>query len=185
MKRTFFAVKVSSETKKLMLEIVEKFPEVKKNVKIANPGNPHITLKFLGETKEADISKIDDKLQIELSNSRPFSFEVEKCGCFPNKNRPKVLWLGVNKGLIKLQSLHNLIDNILQPLGYENEMKDFVPHLTLGRVRNSVKKLDTIEEFLNYPFEPTNNSVDEVIWFESRLTPRGAIHKPLRIYKLK
>lgn len=185
MKRTFIAVKVSEETKQLMPGIVAKFPELRQKIKIANPDNPHITLKFLGDTKESDIPKIHDVLVDVLQDFEGFSFETLATGCFPNKHKPKVLWLGINKGLKKLQALHNLVENTLHPLGYEVDNRDFVPHLTLGRVKRDVKIIDALEEFLDYRYNPIDNAVEEVVWFDSLLTPHGAVHSPLRKYKLK
>lgn len=184
MKRTFFAVKVSAETGQLIREIFDKLPETRQNFRPANLENPHITLKFIGDTRPEDLEKIDEKLRSEIGEMPAFSFTLDHCGCFPGAKRPRVLWLGVNKGLKKLQSLHKLIDNNLAKVNYEKDTREFLPHLTVGRVKGG-GKIVAVDKFLNYRFESMENFMTEVIWFESLLTPRGAIHKPLRKYKLK
>ena len=185
MKRTFFAIKVSKETKKFFKQIDQKFPEFHKKVKIANPNNPHITIKFLGDTDEKLIDKIDSALREEMGKLDSFSFFCEGTGCFPKDDSPSVLWLGINKGLKNIQRIHTLLEHHLENSGIEKDKRKFTPHLTLGRVKRFVKNIDSIDEFLKYEFEPIENSVEELIWFESKLTSNGAIHKPLRIYKLK
>ena len=169
MKRTFFAVKASNQTQKVLNEITQGFPEFHKKIKIANPGNPHITLKFLGDTKLDDIPKIDEILRNAITTIPPFT---------------SVLWLGITEGLNYLISLHNLLERELEKFGYAPDNRDFKPHLTYGRIRKQYRKLNSIKDFENLDYGHTINTVEKVIWFESILTSKGALHKPLRQYQL-
>ena len=185
MKRTFFAIKVCDEAKVLLKNILLNFPELRQKIKIANPDNPHITLKFLADTKVCDIENIDEKIQTKLENLKRFSFQYESTGVFPNSSRARVFFIRINKGLKNLQLLHNLIEQNIYVIVYGKDYKDFIPHLTLGRRKS--KRINKIEvmNFLNYKFKPVINYVDEIIWFESILQSGGAIHKPIKKYKLK
>lgn len=80
--------------------------------------------------------------------------------------------------------IHTFLEHHLENSGIEKDRRKFTPHLTYGRVKRHVNKLETINGFLKYQFESTENEVDKLIWFESRLTPNGAVHKPMRIYPL-
>ncbi|MFP4548347.1 MAG: RNA 2',3'-cyclic phosphodiesterase [Fidelibacterota bacterium] len=184
MKRTFFAVKASNQTQKILENISEEFSEFDKKVKPANPGNPHITLKFLGDTREEDIDSIDQEIRFAISRIPAFSFVCEGTGCFPRPSRPSVLWLGITEGLNYLKTLHNLLELKLEKFGYTPDNSEFIPHLTYGRVRKQYKKLNSINRFLNYDYGQAFNPVETVIWFESILTSKGAQHKPLRQYQL-
>lgn len=161
------------------------FPQLTEKIKIANSENPHITLKFLGDTSEEVFETVDTALRQEMAQISTFSFTCNGTGCFPKPSHPSVLWVGINKGLINIEKIHRLIEQHLEKSGFEKEKKKFIPHLTFGRVKKELKRLDAIDAFLKYKFGPTENLVHEVIWFESLLTSWGAIHKPLRIYKLK
>ena len=185
MKRTFFAIKISESTKNLFMQIGKEFPEFYKKIKIANSNNSHITIKFIGDTEEKLIDEIDINLSKEFAELESFTFTCEGTGCFPKPARPSVLWLGINKGLKNIQKIHTLVEYHLENSGIEKDKRRFTPHLTYGRVKKYVDKLESIDDFLNFEFEPTENIIEEVIWFESKLTPQGAIHKPVRIYKLK
>jgi len=185
MKRTFFAIKVSSETEALLRGITTRFPEFHNKIKIANLNNPHITLKFLGDTDEKLIDKIDGVLQESFTEVESFSYSCVGTGCFPKPTHSSVLWIGIKEGLKYIQKIHTLLEHHLENSGIEKDKRNFSPHLTYGRVNRYVNKLDSIDKFLKYEFEPTENFVNEIVWFESKLTSMGAIHKPLRIYKLK
>jgi len=184
MKRTFFAVKASNQTQQILDEISREFPEFDKKIKSANPGNPHITLKFLGDTREEDIDRMDQEIRSAISKVPAFTFICEGTGCFPRPSRPSVLWLGITDGLNYLKTLYNLLELKVEKFGYITDQRVFKPHLTFGRVRKRYKKLASINRFLDYDYEQTINRIVKVIWFESILTPKGALHKPLRQYQL-
>lgn len=185
MKRTFFAVQVSYETSRLLKQISAQFPEFSQAIKLANPENPHITLKFLGETRTGDIDEIDLLLKKAFSETEAFSFLCEGTGCFPNPRRPAVLWLGITEGLKNLQFIHNLLESNLEKFDYARDNRKFKPHLTYGRVKKHIKTIKSLQNFLNLEYKPIVNKVNEIIWFESLLTPQGAVHKPIGKYKLK
>ncbi len=185
MKRTFFAVKISEKTKKVLLEINSNFPEFKEKFKIQDVDNSHLTIKFLGETQERDINKIDKIIRLKICDFEKFTFECEKTGCFPNPKNVKVLWLGINKGLIKLQSLHNLVKNCIRGIECNSNERKFIPHITFGRIKRSYIEIESLGDFLNFKYNPIKNEVDELIWFESIFTPIGVTYKVLRKYKLK
>ncbi len=181
MKRTFFAVKIKNFN--LLPLITQNIDGIRRTVKLANPENPHITLKFLGDTQENDIPKIDTLLRQKLADIRSFSFMLEGTGCFPRPSHPRVLWLGISKGLKNLQKTHKLIENVTTKFHYKPDKRYFKPHLTYGRVKRYKKTV--IHDFLDYSYDPVKNYVDTIIWYESNLTPKGAIHNQLRKYKLK
>jgi RNA 2',3'-cyclic 3'-phosphodiesterase len=97
----------------------------------------HLTLKFLGEIPEKQVFALIKPIQFAVTNQKKFTMKVSGLGVFPHINSPKVLWLGINPNneLIKLQN--NLEEN-LYTAGFERDQRKFSPHLTLGRVINSI-----------------------------------------------
>ena len=47
--------------------------------------NLHLTLKFIGYTKESDIPKIINSVNDVTANFNPFNLSVEGTGCLPKK----------------------------------------------------------------------------------------------------
>src|SRR5690242_3011342 len=80
----------------------------------------HITLKFLGETSEAD----EPKIISALSGAAPMaslSLRLAGGGSFPEKGSPSVFWLGVDGDLDALRQLTRSVEKALAPLGFPAE----------------------------------------------------------------
>ena len=154
-------------------------------IKWVDTSGIHLTLKFLGETDEALIPEIEEKLRQIASTHKSTRLEMRSMGVFPNPQRPRVIWLGMTSDGI-LSDLVKRIDNRMQELGYQPEEREFKPHITLGRVKflknrkNLQKLLDTYSQtyFQDIP-------VDEIILYESQLTPKGARYTALARFKLQ
>ena len=108
----------------------------------------HLTLKFLGQVPSDQLSLITSSLRTAVTTYAPFTLEVKGAGCFPNVHRPRVVWVGVQENEHRLHALQRAVENAIAPLGYPTEIRDFTPHLTLGRLaRDVVTRLQsTIEE---------------------------------------
>ena len=94
-----------------------------------------------------------------------------------------MFWLGIEEGKSELEKLSNIINGIMTGFNITPDNKKFKPHLTIGRVKRNCNKLENIDKFLDFKYEPTNNDVGELIFFESILTPHGANHRPIKIFK--
>jgi len=96
--------------------------------KWVKPESLHLTLKFIGESKEPE------KIKSALSSIQAPSFEVSFCSVgFFTPRAPRVFWAGV-KASETLPTLANTIDSALGSIGIAREPKDYTPHLTLARV---------------------------------------------------
>ena len=184
MKRTFLAIKVSDFTKNLISAIYEDIPEFDKKLKKANVGNPHITIKFIGDTSEEDIQGISEDLEAEFKDFAKFGYEIADTGVFPKPSRPTVFWLGVGRGTDKLKEMHKKVEKVTNNYNITPDKRKFKPHLTIGRKRRKTN-LNSVDEFLDYDYKPIYNETDELIFFESILKSSGAVHKPLTNIKLK
>jgi len=184
MKRTFIALKISltKESEKVFIEIKSKLKDEKINW--VDNQNMHITLFFLGETGEKQISEIRRKIQDIVKVHKPFVFTCKGLGVFKNINDPRVIWIGIKKS-DDLTVLKQKVDIVMQNLGFEIESHNFKPHLTLGRIKHIKNKAilaELIEKYSEYTFQDV--SVNEIIFYESILTSQGAIYKEIQRFKL-
>ena len=184
MKRTFLAVQVSDFTRNLISAIYQDLPELDKKLKKANVDNPHITIKFLGDTDEESIESISKDLEKEFEDFPAFGFEIASTGVFPSPSCPKVFWLGVEKGEDKLREMHKKVENVTNNYNISKDRRKFKPHLTIGRKRRR-SAISDLNDFLDYDYKPIFNPADELIFFESILKSSGAVHKPLTKIKLR
>ncbi len=103
----------------------------------------HLTLKFLGQVPSDQLGLITSSLRSAVAAHAPFTLEVTGAGCFPSIHRPRVVWVGVHDNdHHRLHALQRAVENAIAPLGYPTEIRDFTPHLTLGRVARDVRQVD-------------------------------------------
>ena len=172
--RGFIAVdiKPSSEIYSLGREI----KQTKTDVKLVEPENIHITLKFLGETQEELIRDIEEIMKESVKGIQPFTVQLKNVGVFPNKNYIRVVWIGIENSE-KLRKIAEYLDEHLTQLGFKKEKKSFSAHLTIARVKSSKNKeklLRVIEKYNDFEF--TTNRVDTVKLKKSELTPMGPVY---------
>lgn len=135
--RVFIGIKVPVNEKiRRVLEELSKF----KGLKIVEPENLHLNLKFLGEVEEKNIEDIKKVLE-ELKGFESFEVSLKGVGAFPNQDFIRVVWIGAKSD--KLIKLAKLIDSELQSLGFTPE-KDYVGHLTLARVKRKIPEVKAL-----------------------------------------
>jgi RNA 2',3'-cyclic 3'-phosphodiesterase len=106
-----------------------------------DPGNFHLTLRFIGEVGEDVAADIDDALS--RVRARRFTLQLAGTGVFGD--RPRNLWVGVERQP-DLVALHDKIEQALMRAGLPPEPRKFAPHVTLARLHNPV--LHNLRAFL-------------------------------------
>jgi RNA 2',3'-cyclic 3'-phosphodiesterase len=99
--------------------------------KWVDPGNLHLTLRFIGEVGEDVAADIDAALA--RLRARRFTLQLAGTGVFGD--RPRRLWVGVEKDP-DLLALHDKIEQALIRLGLMPEPRKYIPHVTLARLKN-------------------------------------------------
>ena len=107
--------------------------------------NFHLTLRFLGDVDGDAEGRILDRLkEIRVA---PFTLSLGHAGVFPDRGDPRVLWMGLGTGHPLLFQLRQRVDDAILASNHPCEMRDFVPHVTLGRC--SGLRHDSLRDFLN------------------------------------
>lgn len=182
--RTFIAIKIKPEL--LLQETVTALKEALAGepVKWTGTGNLHLTLKFLGETSREQVEEIKKLLAGIAGEQNPFPLSIEGMGYFKSSNMPRVLYVKVHdEG--QMAQLASGIENQLVPLGFENDLRPFNPHLTLARIKYlNHKKLfyDAVDKYRNLFFQ--KSFIKEIIFYQSILEPRGPVYSELAIIPL-
>jgi 2'-5' RNA ligase len=173
--RSFLAFELPGEIREQVRQVSEELKKTKMDVRWVKPDNIHLTIVFLGDVREGDISAIGREIEQVCFGFHPFDFCLKGLGLFPDRRRPRILWAGYDGDVERITSLRDVLHERLMPFEIKEEKRDFKPHLTLGRFRNPVKadpQLDGIlsrHESLSSPcFQ-----VSELILFKSELRPQG------------
>ena len=114
-----------------------------------------------------------------------FEIKISGFGAFPNKNRPRVLWLGlIADQMGYLHDLHQWVENEMEKIGFEKEHRRFSPHLTVARVKFPADFTDLFNFTEKHPFTESSISVDEIILMRSELKQSGAVYSQIQRYVL-
>lgn len=141
----------------------------------------HVTLSFLGEVDDITLKLLTEELA--TIQAPGFSVRFSGTGCFPNRHRPRVLWVGLEPEPL-LISLASQVRKAVLACNIPQEERPFSPHITLARLRFPANR--EVDAFLDQSRQPEIPpiTVGEFILFRSRLTPQGAIHTPIRGFPL-
>jgi 2'-5' RNA ligase len=144
MVRCFIAIDLSASVKEVLRELGHKLRNQipRDSVRWGRVSGIHLTLQFLGDVAESDLSQIEAVLVQVSQRHVPFTFTVGDLGCFPNLKKPRVVWVGVQEETGALTALQKDVVQSLVPLGFEPERRAFRPHLTLGRARRDILRAD-------------------------------------------
>ncbi len=142
--------------------------------------NMHATLAFLGDIGEPMATTLGDLLRQRLASHSPFDVELGPLGVFPNRRRPRTIWLGLIGRGDRLQALHEAVTDALAALDIAVERRRFHAHITLARVRsNSGDWLGPID-----PPTAVHARIEDVVLYESTLSASGARYRALSRFAL-
>jgi len=177
--RSFIAVDIKEEIKRRILSKIQDILKSRDpSLKLVQPENIHITLHFLGEINSVMINQISK--EIDHISFNPFLVGIRGIGVFPSLRRIRVVWAGIKKGALELETLFYQIEKRIVKLGFSSNQKKYSPHLTIARMkarRTNDRLIQSIKEFEDYDFGFTK--VDSLELKRSVLTPRGPIYSTL------
>jgi 2'-5' RNA ligase len=130
--RLFTAIDLPAEVKQHLAELIDRLRPTAP-WRWSSVENLHITTKFIGEWPEARLAEMRDVLF--TVKAVPIDIEVRGLGWFPNAQRPRVFWAGVEGGE-PLQALARDTEAAVAKLGVAVEPREYTPHLTIARVPN-------------------------------------------------
>jgi 2'-5' RNA ligase len=177
--RLFVAVQVPDEIKAALERAQGKLrPTAPESaVRWTNPGQMHLTLRFLGSVATERVEQIITELSLACRKFAPLELRAERIGFFPNDRRPRVLWAGVYDDTNSLVSLQQRVATSMSEFTSEPAEKKFVGHLTLARLKD-IRKLEAAAlERAAARFATTcfgDWTADSVELIRSQLSPHGA-----------
>ena len=183
MKRTFLAIPIAVGTAypALVQRLQKHLEHERRNINWCKTDQIHLTLKFVGDTPDADIPKIIKACQEVAQRHQPFTMDFDRTGIFGSNHSPRVLWLGMREEPKALYDLEEDILDAFDGVGYLRDRQNFVPHLTVCRIKSLVDKqffmkiYDSIE-----PKTYLHADVKELVYYQSILQPTGPIYKVLK-----
>lgn len=181
--RCFVAVEIPEEVREGVEDLQGELRETGGDLNLVDPGQVHVTLKFLGDVEEERVPAVEEAVERAAAPVEPFEASYEGVGVFPSRSYVRVVWVGAEgSGFSELAS--NLEDEMAD-LGFEREDRDFVPHATIARVKSGRVKDRIVGVVDSHEGEGFGGEVvRDVRLKSSRLEPDGAVYGDVAVVEL-
>ncbi len=139
--------------------------------RVVNTPELHLTFRFFGELNEDEAR--DLCAQFENLKLRKFILTISGLGCFPKLEKARILYLNVTESeelLLDYKKISEL------KFATREEKKDFIPHLTVARMRIPRDLRTIIEEFNNIHWV---QEIEHLSIYKSTLTNSGPVYDVL------
>ena len=145
--------------------------------KWVDPGNYHVTLRFIGEIDEGRAEDVDAALS--LIRAPRFDLTLATVNHFGRRQ----LWVGVERN-DALQHLHQKIETALSRLGFAPDEHRYTPHVTLARLKGTSEERLQAYILAHALYRAPSFHVDHFSLIASYLTKSGSIYEDQADYRL-
>jgi 2'-5' RNA ligase len=175
--RAFVALPLPDTLRRAVAEAIRRLTPSLPGLRFVRDEGAHVTLRFLGWTRADTIAALEAPLRAAATACPPLDLAVRGLGTFPERGRPRVLWLGleVPRAAAALQAA---CERAAVAAGFEPETRAFHPHLTLGRWGDRARRPPLPDVDLG------SAHVGELVLYRSELRPSGSVYTPLAVFPL-
>ncbi|MEM2900186.1 MAG: RNA 2',3'-cyclic phosphodiesterase, partial [Thermoplasmata archaeon] len=135
--RGFISIDIGNSLK--LNGLVEELERSGADLKFVENENIHLTLKFLGDTREELISEIKEIMAESVEGIEPFKIKFKGVGVFPNQKYVRVIWIGIEEPS-KIEKIAKKLDDKLNLIGFKRDENEFTSHVTIARVKSARSK---------------------------------------------
>lgn len=179
-KRLFIGARVSTQTANALAACAEMLQRRSRDagidLKWVAPTNYHVTLKFLGWTRDEVVPALVDALDTALVGAQAFRFRTARLGAFPSLEKASVVWAGVDDPA-PLTELAGRIETACTALGFAREGRAFHAHVTLARLAETRAVKELVLPLSEQMF--SESRIDGVTLFESETKSSGSVYREL------
>jgi 2'-5' RNA ligase len=138
--------------------------------------NLHLTLAFLGWTPDERLDDVTSAAREAAADVSRFHLIFQGIGRFPERGRPRVVWIGIADGGPSVAQLGAGVSAGLRSRGLKFDDRPLSPHLTLARVPEDASSAEakTVAAAVESLAAPRLElAVDEIAVVQSVLSPKG------------
>jgi len=180
-KRTFLALELPTNLKTELINIIRELKSTfPKGVKWVEAENLHITLKFIGDTKQSDIHDLSAYFGEVFSRVPILEFYSPKIQVIPGRN-PRILWVEMKTENREIFKAAKKIKYKLHEMNYEINKKPLRFHATLGRIKKRLPDF-FISQILAKRISVSDFEVSDATFYESILRPEGPVYYEIGKY---
>jgi 2'-5' RNA ligase len=181
-KRIFIAIEISAEARNEANSYLENLKKDFGDLRVGweRAEKLHLTLKFIGDVEESQLSKVIESVEKTAVKFEKFNISLEGTGVFPKPKNARILWIGFKDKGNYLLKIFEILEAELNKIGFAKESKRFHPHLTIARLKEPEKARKLVEKHLNESFEEIEFEVSEITIYESQLLPTGSKYQKIK-----
>ena len=179
--KLFVAIPVPAEFKKDLKEFIKLNADVA-NIRWIPKENWHITLFFIGFINENKLNIINEKTKEIITETNPFELHFQRFSLEGKASKKSMVWARFNTSE-EFEKLSNQIQkNLIDELEEVQKFKRSIPHVTLARLRKSVKR-----NKINLETNPDKKilEVNQCELWQSIPTSTGMKYENLYSYNIK
>jgi 2'-5' RNA ligase len=182
--RVFVALEIPGEIRETIRREQQLLKTELPRARWTRPEGQHLTLRFLGETAEDEVSTLAAGLSDRVAGLSPILIRLYRSGFYPSPRRPRVAWIGgTDGGGVEAAAA---VDLAAVEAGFAPERRPWSLHLTQARLDRPWPR-PAVQRFLDWgrgldlpPFE-----CREVVLFRSDLRSGGAVYTALERFPLE
>jgi 2'-5' RNA ligase len=179
--RAFLAIPSAAEWIASVRELVSGIRSRSPEASWTRPESWHLTLVFLGDVTPSQAQRLSADCAEIAGRTESGDLLAGEAAIFPPRGSARVLGIGFSPGpgLSAIEGLARGASSAARRVGVEISRRPFHAHVTLARLRHCWPDRD-VEDFRDavaawsFPALPAR----ELVLFESRLDPSGAVHTP-------
>ena len=179
--RAFLAIRLNDQSEVAIANLIDEARRESDGIRWVSRKNLHLTLKFLGPAvARAKIEALINAVGPLAKATAPFDLAARGVGGFPNLERPRVVWVGLEGPA--LNALASRVEDAAAACGFDRERRAFSAHLTIGRVnslRGYGRTLRLLEAARDRDFGTSR--IDSVTLYRSTLATGGSLYTPIRV----
>lgn len=155
-------------------------------IRLVDPEQVHITLKFLGSVDPNRLGTVKTTLAecIAATDVSSFNARAREYGVFPSHDYISVIWVGIRNDGGRLRLLHEVIEERMIEIGFEPAGHAFTPHATIARMDHAGGKAHVQKILSERDPDLGQFEVSEIHLTESTLTSDGPEYESVTTFEL-
>ena len=141
--RLFVALDLDERSRDFVASAIDRLKAAGVDARFGSRDKWHVTVAFLGPVEEAARPDVMRLIKTAAARCRPFDLVLDAVGAFPNRRRPRVVWVGSVAAQPAYGECAADVRDTFAGAGFRFE-NDAVPHVTVCRLKNGATALPLV-----------------------------------------
>jgi len=178
--RAFFAINLPENIRHELYEIEQEMKKFLPSINWVKQENLHLTLKFMGDVRGEDLDALLDIASAHFLRFNPFTTNLKDISIFPAVG-PRIIYTKLHSP--ELSEFVEKFIGVIDALEFViPENRTFLPHVTLGRVREELNKFH-IDQIQNLEYR-NSFLINSVELMQAKLRPSGPVYSVIKSFEL-